>query len=104
LKAANSNSSQIRSAILKIVETKTLPALQQRDKASETSAAPASPTLTIRPGADGKVERIVIAGSSPGNSQAESPTQANAIGSTIKIRTASDEVERLPVKAFDSKK
>ena len=94
--------SQQPHAPVKFLNTITEPAGKTSDKLHRAADASSPPKVTISTGEGEKVERIVISGPLPTNTPAKTAAQSNTIHGTIRIRTTSDEVERLPVKAIGS--
>ena len=98
LNAAGDRAGDPANSGVRILKTVTEPTREVNVKEHSASGSTTSPKITLSAGNDGQVERIVIAGSSTASTAPGAAVNPNTSNGTIKIRTTTEEVERLPTK------
>jgi hypothetical protein len=94
--------SQLPNVAVKFLKSITEPTCETIAGGHPAAGELSSENITISSSDDEHVERIIITSPSFGNTQSVPATQSNDTSGTIRIRTSSDQVERIPVKAINS--
>jgi hypothetical protein len=87
---------------VKFLQTTTESGRQTIVEDGATSGVSLKPRVTISADEDQPVERIIIASPPAANSAAGAAIPLNTVNSTIKIREATEQAERIPVKPISS--